>query len=150
LLGFAALSPAFARALGAEEAFTLGAEALVPVLWIGLAFAGVWWIWRRRPAEDPARALGGGLRPLFGNAFYLDAVQNALVVRPVTALARAVRRADESGVDGVVEATGRGTVGLGGLAARLHRAAVPRAVAAGLLGAALLGLAAVAIVEVWP
>jgi NADH-quinone oxidoreductase subunit L len=149
LLGFAGLWPPFARALGAEESFALGPEALVPVLWMGLAFAGVWWVWRRRPEADPARALGP-LRPAFANAFYLDAVQHTLIVRPVTALARVVRRADESGVDGAVEATGRGTLGLGGLTARLHRGALPRAVTAVLAGAALLGLAAVAIVEVWP
>ena len=149
LLGFAGLAPAFAHALGAEDAFALGPEAVVPVLWIALAFAGVWWIWRRQPEADPVRVLGP-LRPALANAFYLDAVQDALVVRPVTVVARVVRRLDESGVDGAVEATGRGTVGLGGLAARLHRAALPRAVTAVLGGAALLGLAAVAILEVWP
>ncbi len=149
LLGFAALSPAFAEALGAPEGFTIGAEAAVPLVWAALAIAGVWWAWRVRPADDPARVLGP-LRPLFGNAFYLDAVQHALVVRPVTALARAVRRADESGVDGVVEATGQGTLSLGGVVARAHRAGLPRAVTAVLGGAAVLGLAAVAIGGVWP
>jgi NADH-quinone oxidoreductase subunit L len=148
LLGFAALSPAFARALGAPDTFTLGGDVVITVLWAVLAVAFVWWVWRRT-ADDPARILGLA-RPLFANAFYLDALQDRVVVRPVQALARAVRRADESGVDGVVEATGRAAAGLGGLLAGLHRGSLPRAVAAVLGGAALLGLVAVTIAGVWP
>jgi NADH-quinone oxidoreductase subunit L len=117
------------------------------MVWAALGIAAVVWIWRLKPADDPVRALGP-LRSLFANAFYVDALQNALVVRPVTALARGVRRADESIVDGAVEATGRGTFGLGGLVAAAHRAGLPRAVTAVLGGAALLGLAAVALAEV--
>ena len=147
VLGLAGLSTAFAGDLGAPEGFTIGPEAAAPLVWMALGAGGVWWLWRRRPGEDPVAALGP-LRPVFANAFYLDAVQHALVVRPVSAMARAVRVLDESGVDGAVEATGRGTLGLGGLAARLHRAAIPRAVTAVLGGALLLGLAAIVITEV--
>jgi NADH-quinone oxidoreductase subunit L len=149
LLGFAALSPAFARSLGAPDGFALGLDAVLPLMWAGLAIAAVWWLWRQRPAEDPARVLGA-LWPLFSNAFYVDAIQNTLVVRPVAALARSVRTLDESGVDGVVEATGRVTVRLGGLVTSVHRAGLPRAAAAVVAGAALLGLAAVTIAGVWP
>jgi NADH-quinone oxidoreductase subunit L len=149
LLGFAALSPAFARSLGAPDGFALGLDAMLPLMWAGLATAGVWWLWRQRPAEDPARVLGA-LRPLFSNAFYVDTIQNTLVVRPVGALARSVRTLDESGVDGVVEATGRITVRLGGLVTSVHRGSVPRAAAAVVAGAALLGLVAVTIAGVWP
>ena len=148
-LGFLALSPGFARSLGASDAFTLGADAAVPLAWVALGIGAVYWAWRHRPAEDPAQLLGP-LRPVFANAFYLDTVQHTLVVRPVNALARIVRRLDESGVDGAVEATGRGTLGLGGLLGAAHRAGLPRAVTAVLGGAALLGIAAVAIVGVWP
>jgi NADH-quinone oxidoreductase subunit L len=151
ILGFAALVPGFAQALGAPpgEDFSIGPEVLAPLMWVALGVAAVIWVWRRRPAEDPARVLGL-LRPLFANAFYLDDVQHALVVRPVRALARVVRRVDESLVDGAVEATGRGTVSLGGVMARLHRAGLPRAISAVLGGAALLGLAAAAIAGSWP
>ena len=148
LLGFAALSPAFARQLGAPDGFTVGADAVIPLVWAVLAGGFVWWAWRRT-AQDPARLLGWA-RPLFANAFYLDAVQDRIVVRPVRALARAVRRADESGVDGVVESIGRGTFGLGGLVSAAHRATLPRAAAAVLGGALLLGLAALAVAGVWP
>ena len=68
------------------------------------------------------------------------------MVRPVFALARAVRRTDESIVDGAVEGTGTGAVGLGGLVAGWHRAGLPRAATAVLGGALVLGLAAIVLV----
>ena len=149
VVGFAGLSSAFARALGGEDPFTVGADALVPLAWAALGIVAVWLIWRRSPAEDPQWVLGP-LRPLFANAFYLDNVQDALVVRPTVALARAVRRGDESGVDGLVEGTGRATVGLGAAVAALHRASLPRAASAVLGGAVILGaLAAVAVAGGW-
>jgi NADH-quinone oxidoreductase subunit L len=156
-LGFAFFAEDFARALGADEGFHLGAQAAAPLTWVGLGTAAAWWLWhtapRPRPATDlvpdPARVLGP-MRPLFGTGFYLDAVQDVLVVRPVRALARAVRWGDESIVDGAVEETGTATVGLSGLVARWHRAGLPRALTAVLGGAVLIGLAAVAVVEVWP
>jgi NADH-quinone oxidoreductase subunit L len=60
-----------------------------------------------------------------------------------------VRAADERGVDGVVEATGRGTVGLGVRLAAAHRAALPRAATALLTGALLAGLAAAVLLGGW-
>ena len=146
LLGLVALAGEFAGQLRhpllAEEALVhFGGFMLLPLAAVAAGTGAAWLVWRRDPAADPARALGP-LRPVFGQAFYLDQVQDALVVRPVRALARAVRRADESVVDGAVEGTGRGTVGLGRLLARAHRAALPRAVGAVLAGALLVGLAA--------
>ncbi|SCL13590.1 NADH dehydrogenase subunit L [Micromonospora rhizosphaerae] len=118
----------------------LGAALLLPLALL-LAGAGLAWAgWRRDPAADPARFLGP-LRPVFARAFRLDDVQHALVVRPTTALARAVRTGDELVVDGVVEGSGRAAVGLGGGLAALHRAALPRAAAGVLAGALLIGLA---------
>ena len=138
LLGFVGLSGAFGRRLGADGAVAhLGATVLIP---LALAALGVAAAWRRDPAVDPAAALPA--RRVLANAFYLDAVQDALVTRPVTALARAVRRGDENVVDGAVESTGAGAFGAGGLLARVHRAALPRAATAALAGAALIGLAA--------
>ena len=148
LLGFAGLSPAFAEALGSDEPFRLGPDVAVPLGLAALGILLVLWAWRRRPAEDPL--LLGPVRPVLANAFYLDAVQDALVVRPVSALARAIRRADESGVDGLVEGTGRTTVRLGAALAGAHRSGLPRAITAVLTGAVLLGVAAVTIVGVWP
>ncbi|MGR6322233.1 NADH-quinone oxidoreductase subunit L [Micromonospora soli] len=155
LLGLAAFAPWFADRLrvpaddtgAAVELVHLAPNVLLPLLLllVGAGVAG--FRWRRDPAADPARFLGP-LRPVFARAFRLDDVQHALVVRPTTALARAVRTGDELGVDGLVEGSGRAAVGLGGGLAALHRAALPRAAAAVLAGALLIGLAA-ALIGAW-
>ncbi|HEY3006927.1 MAG TPA: NADH-quinone oxidoreductase subunit L [Micromonosporaceae bacterium] len=167
VLGFAALSDRFGESLrtpppvdwlgeytgpaaqaipvqAAVELFHVGVETIWPLLALSFGAGVAWWVWRRDRAVDPASALGP-LRPAFASAFWLDAVQDALVVRPTLALARAVRAGDEGGVDGAVEGTGRATVGLGARLAGWHRAALPRAATAVLAGALLIGLAAAAI-----
>jgi NADH-quinone oxidoreductase subunit L len=157
LLGFAALTDRFGESLRpplpatdaavlleAVELFHLGPATVWPLATIALGAGLAWWIWGRDRAADPAEALGP-LRPAFASAFWLDAVQDALVVRPTRALARAVRAADEAGVDGAVEGTGRATVGLGARLAAWHRAALPRAATAVLVGTLLIGLAAALI-----
>lgn len=122
----------------------LGPDTLVPMAALALGVAGAWRLWRRDPAADPANALGP-LRPAFVHAFWLDEVQHTLVVRPVRALARAVRTADEAGVDGAVEGIGRAALGLGARLAAAHRAGLPRAATALLASALLIGLAAVVV-----
>jgi NADH-quinone oxidoreductase subunit L len=111
--------------------------SVVALLVVLAGAAGAWRVWRR--GADPAPAV-------LANAFYVDAVQDAVVVRPVRALASVVRRADQSLVDGAVESTGRGALGLGGIVARWHQAALPRAATAVLGGALLIGLAAAIVV----
>jgi len=144
LTGQPALPPGVAVGEVGVELVHLGPALVPPLLGLALGVLGAWAVWRRDPAADPARVLGPA-RPVFANAFYLDAVQDALVVRPVYALARLTRRADESIVDGAVEGTGRGTVGVGRILAAAHRAGLPRAATAALAGALLIGLAAAAI-----
>ncbi|TDC42800.1 NADH-quinone oxidoreductase subunit L [Micromonospora sp. KC213] len=122
----------------------VGPELVLPTVLLLVGAALAWAGWRRAPAGDPATVLGP-LRPVFARALRLDDVQHALVVRPVTALARLARTGDEVGVDGLVEATGRAARGLGGVLAAGHRAALPRAAGAVLAGALLIGLAAVLI-----
>ena len=139
-LGLAAYLPAFRRALELERPH-LGVSLLLPLALLLLGAAGSWWLWRSAPGADPAAALGR-LRPLFANAFYLDAVQDRLIVRPVRALAGLVRTVDERVVDGAVEGTGTSAGRLGGLLAAAHRAALPRAAVAVLAGALLLGTVA--------
>jgi NADH-quinone oxidoreductase subunit L len=137
-------APGLPERLGAADRSDLvhfGAITALPLALVALGVWFAWWLWRRR-ATDPAAVLGRA-RPVFDYAFYLDNVQGALVVRPVRALARAVRRADEAGVDGAVEGAGRGTLGLGSWLARAHRAGLPRAATAVLAGALLTALAAV-------
>ncbi|WDZ85402.1 NADH-quinone oxidoreductase subunit L [Micromonospora cathayae] len=144
LLGLAGFWPAFAARLAAPstgDLVHLGPELLLPVALLLLGAGLAWSRWRRDTAADPATALGP-LRSVFASAFRLDAVQHALVVRPVVGLARLARTADERVVDGAVEGSGRAATGLGGGLAALHRAALPRAAVAVLAGALLIGLAA--------
>jgi NADH-quinone oxidoreductase subunit L len=145
LLGFAGLNNAFARRLGAQTLVSFDALAVLPLVGLVAGAGLAWWLWRRDPATDPARALGRA-EPVFANAFYFDAVQHAAVVRPALALARAVRRTDESIVDGAVEGTGRGAARLGAVVMRAHRGPLPWAAGAALGGAVIVGIAAVILV----
>jgi NADH-quinone oxidoreductase subunit L len=113
---------------------------------VGLLLAGAalaWLGWRRpvaagRRGTDPT--LGWGrLKPFLAGGLGLDAVQRALVVAPMTALARAARAVDVSVVDGVVMSTGQGTQASGRWLARLHHATLPRAVAGVLVAVLLVG-----------
>jgi NADH-quinone oxidoreductase subunit L len=141
LLGFAGLASGFAHRLGFDSSVHLTTATIVPMVCLVAGVGTAWLAWQRAPEADPARALGPA-RVVLAEAFYLDKVQDILVVRPVRALARAVRRVDESIVDGAVEATGRGTRSLGAVLSGLHRAALPRAATAVLAAAVLFALAA--------
>ena len=139
VLGLAAYLPAFRAALELEEPH-LGVSIVLPLILLAAGAGGAWWSWRAAPAADPAEVLGP-LRPVFANGFYLDAVQDLLVVRPVRALAGAVTAVDVRVVDGAVEGTGTSTSRLGALLTYAHQAALPRAAAAVFTGALLLGVA---------
>ncbi len=122
---------------GTEEAGLVTWVGAIALLVVAAGAVAAWQAWRR--GTDPMPAV-------LANAFYFDAVQDALVVRPVRALASVVRREDQSLVDGAVEGTGRGALGLGGVVARWHRAALPRAATAVLGGALVIGVVAVVVV----
>jgi NADH-quinone oxidoreductase subunit L len=141
LLGFAGLASGFAHRLGFESPVHIGTATIAPMICLLAGVGSAWFAWRRAAGADPALALGPA-RVVLAEAFYLDTVQDILVVRPVRALARTVRRIDESIVDGAVEATGRGTRSLGAVLSSLHRAALPRAATAVLAAAVLFGLVA--------
>jgi NADH-quinone oxidoreductase subunit L len=141
-LGLLVLVAPFRSALDLAEVHPDG-FVIIPMALLLLGAGLAWWRWRADPATDPATALGP-LRPALARALWLDEVQHTLVVRPVRALGRFARRADETVVDGAVEGTGRGASGLGRGLELLHRAGVPRAAAAVLAGALLLGAAALA------
>ncbi|MDG4774650.1 NADH-quinone oxidoreductase subunit L [Solwaraspora sp. WMMD792] len=145
LLGLAAFSPTFTGWLGSPPGGLVhfGPDLVLPVLLLAVGVGAAVWLHRRDPAADPARVLGP-LRPAFAAAFWLDAVQRAVVVRPVAALAAAARVGDESGVDGAVTGTGRAVTGLGDWLRRRHAAPLPRAVTMVLAGVLLIGLATAA------
>ena len=144
VLGFVGLWTAFGRRLGAEGTVVhWSAQVAIP---LAFALTGVALAWRRDPAADPILAVRP--RRALANAFYLDQVQDALVVRPVLALAAVTRKTDESIVDGAVESAGAGAFGAGGLLARAHRAGLPRAATAALTGAVLIGAVAAVLLGV--
>jgi NADH-quinone oxidoreductase subunit L len=102
---------------------TLTPQAGMTAAALGLAAIGVLAVglgWRRAPAEDPVRVLGARAVAALRAGFYLDAVQDRLVVRPVLRAARAVATVDRALVDGAVESTGTGSQRLGRLLARLE------------------------------
>jgi NADH-quinone oxidoreductase subunit L len=141
LLGLLVLLPGFRADLGLDVPHA-DVALILPLALVALGAGTAWWLFRKDPDADPARALGR-VRPVFARAFYLDEVQDRLVVRPVVALARALTVVDVRVVDAAVEGTGTGTSRLGGLLALAHRTALPRAAVAVLTGALLIGLAAV-------
>jgi NADH-quinone oxidoreductase subunit L len=111
-----------------------------------LAGAGLAWLGWRRPEPATGRRLGvdptlswGPVKPWLAGGLGLDEVQRRLVVVPYRAIARAARTVDVSAVDGLVNATGRGSMASGAWLARLHHATLPRAVAGVLVTALLIG-----------
>jgi NADH-quinone oxidoreductase subunit L len=140
LLGFAGLGSGLAGRLGAEHLFQVDASTWVALAAVLVGVAGGWWAWQRDTAADPALVLGRA-RPVLAQAFYLDNVQDALVTRPVQALARVVRRGDAGLVDGAVEGVGRGGTGAARVLLGWHRAPVSRALSATLGGLLLLAVA---------
>jgi NADH-quinone oxidoreductase subunit L len=140
LLGLAAFAPGFREALELEQPH-LDVAIILPLILLATGVASAWWLWRAVPGVDPVAALGR-LQPVLASGFYLDAVQDRLVVRPVRALAGAIKTVDERVVDGAVEGTGMTTTWLGSLLSAAHRAALPRAAVAVFTGALLLGVVA--------
>ena len=140
LLGLVAFLPAFRTALELEPPH-LEISIVLPLVLLALGAGSAWWLWQTAPGVDPAQALGR-LRPLFAAGFRLDEVQNLLVVRPVRAIATALRIVDERVVDAAVEGTGTSTTRIGVTLANAHRAVLPRAAVAVFAGALVLGVVA--------
>lgn len=74
--------------------------AAASLIGVGIGLSAV-----RSHSRDVAQALPAGPRAFLREGYRLDAVQNALVVRPVIALARAAAVGDRDVVDGYVRAT---------------------------------------------
>ncbi len=140
LLGLAAFAPGFRHALELEDPH-LSVAILLPLVLLAAGVGTAWWLWWAVPGVDPVLALGRA-RPLFASGFHLDHVQSLIVVRPVKALARLAKAADERVVDAAVEGTGRAARGLGGLFADAHRVALPGAAVLVLFGALILSVVA--------
>ncbi|WP_433419168.1 NADH-quinone oxidoreductase subunit L [Microtetraspora malaysiensis] len=131
-LGFAG-----ARDLDAGSAAT---SVVIALLGAGVVYA----LWRGAPELDPARMLGPFRTPC-ERAFYLDAVYDRLVARPVLRLARGVVRADDRVVDGAVRGSGRAAVGLSGLLRRAQNGNAQLYVTGVLAGVLLIAVAVVVL-----
>ncbi|MBI1759101.1 MAG: NADH-quinone oxidoreductase subunit L [Actinobacteria bacterium] len=106
--------------------------------------AGVTYLqWRADPAADPIRRLGPRLTAALAAGLYVDRAQQALVVRPVQAVARLASTADREVVDGAVRGTGRATVRLGRLLARAQLPDVQRYATGVVVGSILVAVAVV-------
>ena len=92
---------------------------LVTALTSIAAIAIVAWLWTRRPADDPIDVLGAAATPL-RRAFYVDELYAAVVIRPVSALARAVLSVDRLGIDATAMGSGRAALLLGAGLRRLQ------------------------------
>jgi len=88
--------------------------ALVSTALALIGVAAVVALWRRDPTRDPVTLLALPARRAFEHGFYLDALYDAVLVRPLPRLARAVLRLDDVAIDGVVDGSGRGARALGG------------------------------------
>jgi NADH-quinone oxidoreductase subunit L len=116
------------------------------LLTTGLAAAGVaatLVALRRRPADDPVTLLGRAASPL-RHAFYVDALYDRVLVRPLNAVARGAPDVDRRRVDAVVTGTGRATT-LMGAAVRLTQSGNIQ----GYLSALVLGVLVVVVAVSW-
>jgi len=108
----------------------VGGVALSTAL-VLVSAGAVFALWRRDPAADPLAVLGPVRRPLAA-AFGVDAFYDRVVIRPLHALANAVLRADDQGLDAAVEGSGATATGVGGGLRRLQNGNV-QAYASGLV-----------------
>jgi NADH-quinone oxidoreductase subunit L len=106
--------------LGTEPLHLTFARSVLPTVVALVGVGAMAMMWRRRPADDPAVALGGRLNSLFANGFYLDALYDRVIVRPTTAIARAVVSVDDHGVDATAVGAGRNASRVGGALRRLQ------------------------------
>jgi NADH-quinone oxidoreductase subunit L len=109
-----------------------------------IGFAWAYSTWQRDPAADPADALGR-VRPAFERAFYVDDVYDALIVRPVRALARLVGWLDKDVVDAYVRGSGTGARLLGGALRYTQKGNVQTYLTGLLAGVVLLAVGAVVV-----
>ncbi|MEV7612816.1 NADH-quinone oxidoreductase subunit L [Streptomyces sp. NPDC089799] len=93
------------------------------------------------PVPDPGKALLGPLYPHAHAGFHLDAVYDALFVRPVRAAARLVRFLDREVVDTYVRGAGTGAGWLGALVRRAQTGNVQSYLSALFAGAVVLAIA---------
>ena len=117
----------------------------VSVAMVLLGVLLMWRAWRRAASlgvdRDPVTPWRW--RPAMAQAFYVDDVYEAVVVRPVMAAARGVAVTDDRVVDAAAAGAGTGATGLAGLLARTQQGNVQAYLTNLLAGVLLLVLAVV-------
>jgi NADH-quinone oxidoreductase subunit L len=110
-----------------------------------LSLAGVGWALSapRLGTPDVAVALPTATRELLRDGFRLDAVQQALIVRPVLALAQVVRSTDRDVIDAYVRGVGPSLRATGNLLRRAHTGLATAYTVWLFLGAAAIALVGV-------
>jgi NADH-quinone oxidoreductase subunit L len=124
----------------------VGAVTAVVGTLLALAGAGIGLVAAQRPDRDVAAVLPVRLTDVLRSGFGLDAVQEALVVRPVRWLARAVASGDRDVLDAYVRGAADGSIAAGGLLRRLQTGVIAGQLGWVVAGAVLVGLAALAAV----
>ena len=112
-----------------------------------LSLAGLGWALSapRLGASDIAVVLPGRTRALMRDGFRVDAVQQALVVRPVLALARTVKGLDRDVIDAYVRAVAPTAAGAGVLLRRAQTGLATAYTAWLVLGAVVIAVAGVVL-----
>ena len=139
-LGLGALLGPLPRWLGGGLHVGVGLAAISVAL-IAVGGLSVYAVWRRDPAADPVRVLGARVAAALSRGLYLDDAQDALVVRPVLRLARAVSTVDSRVVDGAVEGAGTESLRVGRRLARLQTGNVQLYATGLVLGSILVAFA---------
>ncbi len=116
---------------------------VLSLLLIAVGTGAAFLAWRRDPAADPALALGRLRDPLVAG-YRLDALYDALAVRPTRALASLVRVTDRDVVDAYVRGSGVGARLLGAAVRATQTGNVQTYLTVLLAGAVALAVGAVA------
>jgi NADH-quinone oxidoreductase subunit L len=109
---------AFPAAIAPEDGAThfSGTVMLLSIASVAVGVGPAWWMYDREPslADRAARSMAV-LYELSRNKFYLDELYDALIVRPVTALAHVLRVVDQYVLDGLVDLIGQLPAAVGNL-----------------------------------
>jgi len=143
VLGGLLLAP-FGPAVLADA--SLGVLAALVGTALALAGAAVGLLAAGRPDRDVAALLPARFAAVLHDGYRLDAVQDALVVRPVRRLARVVAAGDDQVVDAYVRGAALGSTATGGALRRVQNGSVTGQLGWVLAGSAAVGLLALAVV----
>jgi len=104
------LAPVFAqsKALQPEHLGDSTHELIMMGIMTVLVIATIFWAWSKYSKYQPATEEESGLGKVLENKWYVDEAYNAAVVKPVNSLGAFLKNVvEKSGIDGIVNGTGR-------------------------------------------